>query len=111
MEDETTLRVAAWRRSLVRHATVLGAERAPALLVLLMGLMLILGGISIITTILGILIILVGLGGLREAAKHHPQATEVYRRSLQYKSFYPARRTYKPTHPYSLAAKKGRRPA
>ena len=110
-EEEVGLRVAALRRSLVRHATVLGAERAPALMVLLMGLMLVLGGISMITTVLGITIIVVGIGGLRAAAKHHPQATQVYRRSLKYKPFYPARRTYKPTYPYSVVARKGRRAA
>ncbi len=80
-------------------------------MVLLMGLMLVLGGISMITTVFGITIIVVGIGGLRAAAKHHPQATQVYRRSLKYKPFYPARRTYKPSYPYSVVARKGRRAA
>lgn len=111
MDEEEPLRTAALRKSLTRHATIFGAERVPALMVLLMGLMLILGGISLITALLGSIIIVVGIGGLRAAAKQHPQATEVYRRSLTYKKFYPARRTHKPTYPYSAAAIKGRRPA
>ncbi|NND89504.1 MAG: hypothetical protein HKN42_01470, partial [Granulosicoccus sp.] len=109
--DEDNRRLAPVRQSLTRQATVFGAERTPMLLMLLLGLLPMLTGTTLVTTIIGLVILIVGVGGLRMAAREHPRATEVYRRAIRQRAFYPARRRYRASYPYSVVIRRSHRRA
>ena len=94
------LRQAPLRRSLARHNTVMGAERTPVLIVMLAAAMLIFTGLTVVTTLLGIVVGVVGIVGLRVATRVHPQITSVYTGFIKYHKHYPARMTYPAPMPH-----------
>lgn len=61
------------------------------MLVLLLSTTLIFTGLTIVTTLIGLAIGVVGVLGLRAATQLHPQITQVYARFVKYRSHYPAR--------------------
>ena len=107
--DDVPLRQAPWRRSLARVVTVMGAERTPMLLVIMMASMLVLTGLTIVTTLLGFIVILMGGAALRQAAKVHPQASAVYIEFMRFKKYYPAVRQFPNAEPYRSVCERSRR--
>jgi len=101
------LRQVPLRRSLARHNTIMGAERTPVLLVMLAGAMLIFTGLTVLTTILGAIIGVVGVLGLRAATAVHPQITAVYKNFIKFQRHYPARTTIAAPMPHSEIIKIG----
>lgn len=85
------LRRAPFHKSLSRPNLVFGAEREPALMAALLSFTLVFVGMTWLTLLVGILFWSITIGALRLAAKAHPQMSHVYRRSIKYKKFYPAR--------------------
>ena len=77
--------------SLIRPLLLAGGER---LLVMMNGLiiiMLLLGvGLNTFTIVTAILLATFGQWGLVQAAKADPQMSEIYRRHIRYRDFYPA---------------------
>ena len=104
------LRAAPLRRSLFRTQTVLGGERGPMLLVIVMSSLLIFSGMTLFSFVAGGTIMLAGVHGLRAAAKLHPQASKVYVEFLKYRRYYPARTRHPLPMPHRAAARLGRRP-
>ncbi len=98
--EQQEKRLAPLRASIYRQAQVFGAERTPMLVLLCMSVVLIVSAMTLVTTVLGIFLMLVGGGGLRHAAKSHPQATKVYLEFLKYRRFYPARHRFANPMPY-----------
>jgi len=107
--NDVPLRQAPWRRSLSRVVTVLGAERTPMLLVILMASMLILTGLTVVTTLLGFMVILIGGTALRQVSKVHPQATAVYIEFMRYRKYYPAVRQFPTSEPYRSVCEQSRK--
>lgn len=107
--DDIPLRQAPWRRSLSRVVTVMGAERTPMMLVLMMASMLILTGLTIVTTLLGLIMIFIGGAALRQAAKVHPQASAVYFEFFRYRKYYPAVRQFPTSEPYRSVCEQSRK--
>jgi len=103
------LRQVPLRRSLARHNTILGAERTPVLLVMLAGGMLVFTGLTVLTTILGALIAVIGVFGLRAATAVHPQITQVYKHFVKFHRHYPARTTIQAPMPHREIIKIGER--
>jgi len=101
------LRQVPLRRSLARHNTIMGAERTPVLLVLLAGGMLIFVGLTVLTTIIGALITVIGVVGLRAATNLHPQITGVFRAFIKFHKHYPARMTLQSPLPHDEIIKIG----
>lgn len=80
-------------RALTQPILLAGMERKPALTVGLVAVGLIAYGGTIVTAALGILIWLATVPLVRRATKADPMMAEVYRRSLRYRGYYPARST------------------
>jgi type IV secretory pathway TrbD component len=77
--------------SLVVPNLVWGAERSLALGVLTTSAALVLGvGFKIDTMVIAVVLMTVGMGGLRLLAKYDPQFSWVYMRHLTYQDIYPA---------------------
>ena len=55
------------------------------------------------------ILIVVGGGGLRQAAKSHPQASKVYLDFLHYRRYYPARHRFPNPMPYADTHDRGQR--
>lgn len=87
------LRVTPIPRALSRHNLVLGGEREPVLLLLLICAILAVAGQTLPTVILGAVLLVAGLSALRWMAAADPQMTDVYRRHILYRDRYPARST------------------
>lgn len=98
--EQQEKRCAPLRASIYRQALVFGAERTPMLVLLCMAVVLIVSGMTLVTTVLGLLLIVIGGGGLRYAARSHPQATRVYLDFLKYRRYYAARRRFPNPMPY-----------
>ncbi len=107
----TTLRAAPLRRSLFRHATILGGERAPMMMVIVCSVLLTLTAMTLVSFILGVIIFAAGVAGLRAAYKLHPQASRVYFEFRRYRRFYPARPRFALPMPHREVCERGRRPA
>lgn len=101
------LRQAPLRRSLARPNTVMGAERTPVLIVMLSAAMLIFTGLTFITTLLGVMIGVIGIFGLRAATAVHPQITQVYTKFIKFNKHYPARTTFPAPQPHNEIIKIG----
>ncbi|MEE9321389.1 MAG: conjugal transfer protein TrbD [Granulosicoccus sp.] len=99
--EQPDKRIAPLRQSIYRQATVFGAERTPMLILLCMSVVLIVSAMTLLTTVIGLTLIVIGGGGLRHAAKAHPQATKVYMEFLRYRRYYPARQRFPNPMPYS----------
>lgn len=77
-------------RSLNRPILLLGAERKPVIITLVLTGLLILSDISLFRIILGIVFWVIAMGLLRLMAKADPNLIQIYLRRLKYKAFYPA---------------------
>ena len=88
------------RKSLNRQATLLGAERIPVAMLILMSALLVFSGMTLITAIMGIALFFIGLTALRAMYKEHPQMTTVYRLSAKYRKYYPAQVTLPAPYPH-----------
>jgi type IV secretory pathway TrbD component len=88
---ENSLRRLPLRRSLLRPLLLAGGERALVLINCTLIAALIFGvGISTFTVASAILLATLGQWCLVQAAKADPDMTQVYRRHIIYKEFYPA---------------------
>ena len=92
MEDE--LRVIPIHRALVRPQLLMGCERFLFLMVAMVATLLIMpGGIvvgNMMNVVAGVLVFIVGRMILVNMAKKDAQMSEVFRRSVTYRAFYPA---------------------
>jgi len=95
-------------KSMNRKATLLGVERIPAALLLLISAILVFSGMTIVTFVLGVAIFVLGLFALREMAKAHPQMTHVFPRNIKYRRFYPARVVHRAPEPHRSLINKTR---
>lgn len=84
------------RKSLARDSTVLGAERVPAMLVMLFAVALVTGGMQWWSTIAGVVFAVLGIGALRRIYQIHPRMTRVFVHFARYARYYPARRCMPP---------------
>ncbi len=84
MSDE--LRRIPIHRALTRPQLVAGGEREPVLLIGLIAFILIMVGLSLPTTIAGIVIMMFGVPLLQRMAKADPNLTQVYFRHIRYKN-------------------------
>lgn len=105
----TLLRKTPLRRSLYRSNTVMGAERVPIMVILLVSATLIFTGLTLVTTLLGMTIGLVGVFGLRAATRVHPQITSVYSGFVKFRSHYPARLRFDAPMPHYQVIEQGQR--
>ena len=94
------LQVTPLRKSLNRQATLLGAERIPVAMLILMSALLVFSGMTLITAAMGITLFFVGIAALRAMYKEHPQMTTVYRLSTKYRKYYPAQVTLPAPYPH-----------
>ncbi|MCB1753894.1 MAG: VirB3 family type IV secretion system protein [Gammaproteobacteria bacterium] len=101
MEQGSSLHKVPFHKALARQNHVFGAEREPALLVGLMSFTLMFIGMTWLTFFIGMLFWSLAIGGLRLAARSHPQMTKVYMRSLKYKKFYGAEERFPLPKPWS----------
>jgi len=108
--NTTPMRVAPLRRSLFRTATILGGERAPMMMVIVMSVLLTLSAMTVFSFIAGMIILVAGVTGLRQASKLHPRATKVYMEFIKYRRYYPARSRYAVPMPHRSACELGKRP-
>ena len=99
------------RKSLFRTPTILGGERAPMMMVIVASVLLTLSAMTVFSFISGVIILAVGVTGLRAASKLHPRASKVYLEFLKYRRFYPARPRYAIPMPHRKVCELGRRPA
>lgn len=104
------LRIAPLRRSLFRHATILGGERAPMMMVIVASVLLTLTAMTVFSFVVGVVILVIGVTGLRAAYKLHPRASIVYFEFLRYRRFYPARPKFALPMPHRKVCERGRRP-
>lgn len=90
MEEE--IRVAPVRRSLTRPQLIFGCDRVPFLLLLLICMALGLpGGIAsgnYPNAVLAVVLFVMGIRVLGSLAKYDPDALQVFKRAMQYKSAY-----------------------
>jgi len=99
------------RKSLNRHATLLGVERVPAAFLILACSVLVFSGMTIVTVTLGTFIFFAGFYSLRQAYIAHPQMSMGYSRYIKYRTFYPARVIRKAPYPHRIVIDKVRRSA
>ena len=79
------------------------------LVLLCMSVVLIVSAMTIVTTPIGVALIVIGGGGLRHAAKSHPLATKVYLEFQHYRRYYPARKRYPNPMPFEDVHEKSQR--
>jgi type IV secretion system protein TrbD len=85
-------------RVLWRSQLFLGGERELVLMLSVISTALIINGMNLPSMVVGVLVWMLGMPALRWMAKFDPQFSQVYRRSLKYKRYYPARsRPYRKT--------------
>lgn len=76
--------------SLNRPILLLGAERKPVIIILVLTALMILSDISLLKMLLGLVFWAFAMGLLRLMAKVDPHLIQIYLRRLKYKAFYPA---------------------
>ena len=76
--------------SLNRPILLLGAERKPVIIILVLTALMILSDISLFKILLGLVFWAFAMGLLRLMAKVDPHLIQIYLRRLKYKAFYPA---------------------
>jgi type IV secretory pathway TrbD component len=76
--------------SLNRPILLLGAERKPVIIVMVLTGLLILSDISVFKLVLAFVFWVIAMGLLRLMAKADPHLIQIYVRRLKYKTFYPA---------------------
>jgi type IV secretion system protein VirB3 len=86
-----SLRLVPVHRVLWRSQLLLGGERELVLLVSVLAVALPMDGMNIPSAVVGALLWLLGMPALRWMAKVDPQFSQVYRRHIKYRSYYPAR--------------------
>lgn len=86
-----SLRRLPFQRALHRPNLLLGGERGPVLAAACFGAGLAMAGQNKVTLIVGALLWFCALPVLRWMAKADPQMTEVYRRHIRYRGYYPPR--------------------
>lgn len=84
-------RAAPLRRSLQRHALVMGGERDLVMMAALIALIIGAGGQTLLCAVAGVVFWLASLFGLRRMAKADPCMSQVWRRHVRQQDFYPAR--------------------
>lgn len=80
-------------RSLHRPDLLAGAERELMLMLILIMAVLIVVAQTWLTTVLAIVLWILGTMGLRMMAKADPYLSKLYLRHIKYKNYYPARST------------------
>jgi type IV secretion system protein VirB3 len=85
------LRKTPFYRVLYRPSLVLGGEREPVLLMLVIAVGLAISGMNLISFIIATIIWFGSIAGFRLMAKADPHMTRVYLRQLGYGAYYPAR--------------------
>jgi len=92
------LRQVAIHRVLWRPRLVLGGERNPVLMILVLSVALPMQGQNLTCIAVSAALWLIGLPTLQYMAKWDPQMSEVYLRQVKYQRYYPARsRPYRET--------------
>ena len=95
------------RRSLNRVPSILGAERTPMILLILISTVLIFSIATLETTAIGLALLAGGIRGLQAAARTHPRASQVYREYVKLRRHYPARRRFPTPMPHRRVCKLG----
>lgn len=90
MSDATALRRTVVYRALQRPNLVLGGERELVLTALLVSGALIVAGMNLPSTIVGVCLYFSAVAALRALAKSDPFMSHVYRRHLRYQRYYAA---------------------
>jgi type IV secretion system protein VirB3 len=86
-----SLRHLSFHRVLHRPALLLGGEREPVLMTLIIAGGLALSGMNLVSFIVGGAVWFSAIAAFRWMAKADPQMTKVYVRQLKYRGYYPAR--------------------
>jgi type IV secretion system protein TrbD len=86
-----SLRRVSFYRVLHRPALLLGGEREPVLMTLIIAGGLALSGMNLVSFAVGGGLWFLAIGAFRWMAKADPQMTKVYVRQLRYRGYYPAR--------------------
>jgi type IV secretory pathway TrbD component len=78
-------------RVLYRPSLILGGEREPVLITLVIAVGLVMSGFNLVSFAVAAFLWFGGLGAFRFMAKHDPYMTSVYRRQLSYRAHYAPR--------------------
>jgi len=88
MNEEESRRMTPFHRALHRPQQVMGGERELMLFSMLVAGGLIVSAMNLVATVLGLVIWLVCVQGLRRMAKADPAMSKVYMRQLKYGHYY-----------------------
>ena len=91
MSYDDNLRRTEFYRVLYRPSLVLGGEREPVLVTLVLAVGLAVSGLNALSISVALVLWFGGIAGFRMMAKADPHMSRVYMRQLTYRAYYPAR--------------------
>ena len=98
MESPETRRLTPFHRALHRPQQIMGGERELMLFSMLIAGGLVVSALNLVATVIGLLLWLICVYGLRKMAKADPEMSKVYLRQLKYRNYYGAF-----SHPFRIA--------
>ena len=88
MESPETRRLTPFHRALHRPQQIMGGERELMLFSMLIAGGLVVSALNLVATVIGLVLWLICVYGLRKMAKADPEMSKVYLRQLKYRNYY-----------------------
>ena len=88
MENSESRRLTPFHRALHRPQQIMGGERELMLFSMLIAGGLVVSALNLVATVIGLVLWLICVYGLRKMAKADPEMSKVYLRQLKYRNYY-----------------------
>lgn len=88
MESPESSRLTPFHRALHRPQQIMGGERELMLFSMLIAGGLVVSALNLVATVIGLVLWLICVYGLRKMAKADPEMSKVYLRQLKYRNYY-----------------------
>ena len=88
MESSESHRLTPFHRALHRPQQIMGGERELMLFSMLIAGGLVVSALNLVATVIGLVLWLICVYGLRKMAKADPEMSKVYLRQLKYRNYY-----------------------
>lgn len=88
MESPESRRLTPFHRALHRPQQIMGGERELMLFSMLIAGGLVVSALNLVATVIGLVLWLICVYGLRKMAKADPEMSKVYLRQLKYRNYY-----------------------